>query len=123
MPARAIYFAIITALIFLTAPAAQAAQISIVQPNNATTIHSNPGKLTVRVRHAGGAPGGGVQLLLDGAALPKVYRHNVITLEGIDRGSHNLQAVLLDAEGKQLAASATVTFYMWHASRLYPNRK
>jgi hypothetical protein len=71
----------------------------------------------------GAPPGAGARLVLDGAARPKIYRGDVVELDGIDRGSHSLQAVLLDANGNRIAASAPVTFYMWHASRLFPNRK
>ncbi|MGH8745980.1 MAG: hypothetical protein ACREUK_05765 [Burkholderiales bacterium] len=123
MHARAIAFAA-AALVFLTtASAASATRISILRPASGETIHSNQGKLTVRLRRAGSPPGAGVRLVLDGAALPKVYRGSVIGLEGIDRGSHDLRAVLLDADGRRIAASAPVTFYMWHASRLFPDRK
>ncbi|HKI63140.1 MAG TPA: hypothetical protein VKA16_00795 [Burkholderiales bacterium] len=124
MQARVIVFPLVAALVVLTAAAAaQAAEISVVKPTNDETIHSNQGKLTVQLRRAGGPPGAGVRLVLDGAVLPKVYRANVIKLEGIDRGSHVLQAVLADAEGKRLAASTPVTFHMWQASRLFPSRK
>lgn len=123
MHSRVIVFAIAALVFPLAALAAQAAEISIVQPASGETIHSNQGKLAVRLRRAGSPPGAGVRLVLDGAALPKVYRGNVIRLEGIDRGSHDLQAVLLDADGRRVATSASVTFYMWHASRLFPNRK
>ncbi|MGH8737594.1 MAG: hypothetical protein ACREVC_09585 [Burkholderiales bacterium] len=123
MQARAFAFTA-AALVFLTtASAAWATQISILRPTNGETIHSNQGKLTVRLHRAGGPPGASVRLELDGGVLPKVYRGNVIKLEGIDRGSHDLHAVLLDASGNRVAASAPVTFYMWHASRLFPNRK
>ncbi|MGE5129552.1 MAG: hypothetical protein ACM3IK_07970 [Sphingomonadaceae bacterium] len=102
---------------------AQAAEIAIVQPANEETIHSNQGDLTVQVAVSGGAPDGSVQLVLDGAVLPHSYRANVIELIGIDRGTHTLQAMLLDAKGERLAASQPVTFYMWHASRLFPSHK
>jgi hypothetical protein len=102
---------------------AQAAEIAIVQPAYEETIHSNQGDLTVQVRHSGGAPDGSVRLVLDGTALPHSYRSEVIELIGIDRGTHTLQAELLDAKGGQLATSEPVTFYMWHASRLFPSRK
>ena len=102
---------------------AQAAEIAIVQPAHEETIHDNQGDLTVQVRHSGGAPDGSVRLVLDGTALPHSYRSDVIELIGIDRGTHTLQAQLLDANGEQLAASEPITFYMWHASRLFPSRK
>jgi hypothetical protein len=123
VPSRTIV-STVAMLVFLTnAMAAQSAEISVVAPANNATIHSNQGKLTVKLRRADAPPGARVRLVLDGAARPKHYRGNVIELEGIDRGSHSLQAVLLDASGRQIAASQPVSFYMWHASRLFPNRK
>ena len=110
-------------LSILLAGSAHAAEIAIVQPAHEETIHSNQGDLTVQVRQSGGEPDGSVRLVLDGTALPHSYRSDVIELIGIDRGTHTLQAELLDAKGGQLAASEPVTFHMWHASRLFPGRK
>ena len=123
MQSRAIVPAIAT-LVFLTAAsAAHAAEIAIVTPANKATIHSNQGKLTVKLRRVGAPPGAGVRLVLDGSARPKIHRRDVVELDGIARGSHSLQAVLVDTDGNRVAASAPVTFYMWHASRQFPNRK
>jgi len=123
MQTRAIVSAIAALVLLTAASAAQAAEISVVTPANNETIHSNQGKLTVKLRRVGGPSGAGVRLVLDGAARPKIYRGNVIELGGINRGSHNLKAVLVNANGKRVAASMPVTFYMWHASRLFPDRK
>jgi hypothetical protein len=120
--ARSAFFWLVL-LSVLLAGAAQAAEVAIVQPAHAETIHSNQGELTVRVRQSGGVAGARVQLMLDGSALPRTYRGNFIELKGIDRGTHTLQAVLLDAKGERLAASEPVTFYMWQASRLFPGRQ
>jgi len=110
-------------LSILLVGSARAAEIAIVQPAHEETIHSNQGDLTVQVSYSGGEPDGSVRLVLDGTALPHSYRSDVIELIGIDRGTHTLQAELLDAKGGQLAASEPVTFYMWQASRLFPGRK
>jgi hypothetical protein len=112
------------AAVFLAyAAAAQAAEISVVTPANNATIHSNQGRLTVKLRRVDAPPGSRVRLVLDGAAQPKSYRGNLIELDGIDRGSHSVQAILLDANGSRVATSKSVSFYMWHASRLFPNRR
>jgi hypothetical protein len=117
-------FSTIALLAFLPAAiAAQAAEISVVTPTANETVFSNQGKLTVKLRRADAPPGARVRLVLDGAARPKRYRGDVIELDGIDRGSHSLQAILLDANGTQVAASKPVSFYMWHASRLFPSRR
>jgi hypothetical protein len=120
---RARTFAWLIPLSMLLMGTAQAAEIAIVQPAHEETIHNNQGDLTVQVKYSGGEPGGSVRLVLDGTALPHSYRSDVIELTGIDRGTHTLQADLLDVKGERLAASEPVTFYMWHASRLFPDRK
>lgn len=119
----AILAAIAAMTFFSAALAAQAAEIAVVSPANKETVHSNQGKLTVELQRVDAPPGAGVRLVLDGAARPKIYHRDVIELDGIVRGSHSLQAVLIGADGARLAASPTVTFYMWHASRLFHERK
>jgi hypothetical protein len=108
---------------FSAALAAQAAEIAVVSPANKETVHSNQGKLTVKLQRVDAPPGSGVRLVLDGAARREIYHVDLIELDGIARGSHSLQAVLVGADGARLAASPTVTFYMWHASRLFHERQ
>ena len=123
MQARTIALALLLApLLPLAATAAEAAGISVIKPASEETIHSNQGELTVMLRRARAVPGGRVRLVLDGTPLPHSYRSDTIHLRGIHRGTHTLQAVLLDARGERSAASAAVTFYMWQASRRFPNR-
>lgn len=110
-------------LTLLLAGAAQAAEIAILQPAQEETIHDNVGDVSVQVQTSGGVPGGSVRLVLDGTALPGTHAGLVIDLRGIERGSHTLRAELLDAKGEVLAASAPVTFHMWHASRLFRPRQ
>ncbi|MDZ7810547.1 MAG: hypothetical protein U5L11_10975 [Arhodomonas sp.] len=45
-----------------------------------------------------------------------------IEVQGLHRGTHELQALLRDAEGRTLARSGTVTIYLHQASALSPNR-
>ncbi|HUJ87002.1 MAG TPA: hypothetical protein VLX30_09150 [Burkholderiales bacterium] len=124
MQARAISFAIVIVMALLAAATpAWAAEVSVLKPASEETIHSNQGKLTVKLRRAQGVPGGGMRLVLDGIPLPHIYRSDTIELQGIDRGTHTLQAVLLDPKGERIAASAPITFYLWRASRLLPDRK
>ncbi len=117
-------FAIRLAILFFgVVVATRAAEISVVEPANNQTIHSNQGELSVFLRRQSEAPGSKVRIVLDGTILPHSYRGDTIKLHGIERGSHTLQAVLLDDRGERIAVSARVSFYMWHASRLLPGRK
>ncbi len=98
--------------------------ITIVSPQPETTIHDNTGNLTVTV--AVSPPphleaGERLTLLLDGAPVASGTRQR-FELQNIDRGSHTLQAQVNAADGSVIATSPPVTFYMWRASRLFPNR-
>ena len=114
--------ALLFALVLGAAPLAHAAEIAIVQPASEQTVHSNAGDVQVEVRVSGAAPGSRVRLVVDGAARPAERAAGAITLRGLDRGTHVVQAELLDADGAVLATSQPVTFYLWHASRLFRHR-
>jgi hypothetical protein len=99
--------------------------VRIVTPQPETTIHDNNGNLNVRVevspqlRREGGNR---VTLLVDGQAVASTTRPDYM-LTGIDRGTHTLTAQVTNAQGDVLATSGQVTFHMWRASRLFPDRR
>jgi hypothetical protein len=101
------------------APAAlaQGVTVAIGRPAQDETVHDNQGNVSVLVGvEPTLAPGNQVVLLVDGRS---VGRQNgpVFALTSIDRGTHTLQAQVLDANGNMLATSAPVTFHMWRAFR------
>jgi hypothetical protein len=97
--------------------------IEIVQPANDETVHDNQGNLGVQVAVSPNlAPGAGIALLLDGQPVAQEADATFL-LSGIERGTHTLEAQVVDANGATLAASQPVTFHMWQASRLFPSRK
>lgn len=99
------------------------ASVAIVQPANEETVHDNQGNVVVQVAVSPSlAPGDRVALLLDGRSVG-AQMDTTFALSGIDRGTHTLQAQIVDANGATLLASRPVTFYMWQASRLFPGRK
>lgn len=104
------------------APLAHAAEIAIVQPASEQTVHSNAGDVPVEVRVSGAAPASRVRLIVDGATQPGEHEAGAIMLRGLDRGTHVVRAELLGADGAVLATSQPVTFYLWHASRLFHHR-
>jgi hypothetical protein len=61
-------------------------------------------------------------LLLDGRAVATTTKSDYM-LTGLDRGAHTLTVQVTNAHGNVLATSEQVTFYMWRASRLFPNRR
>ena len=100
---------------------AAAASVAIVAPAQDETIHDNSGNVSVSVE-VDDAPGAKLRLLLDGRSAAPEADGTELRLENIDRGAHSLQAELIGPDGNVLAASAPVTFYLWRASRLFPNR-
>ncbi len=101
---------------------AAAAGIGIVSPQEGMTVHDNAGNLTVTAKaDAGELPQGSrIRFLLDGRPVGPDTTASVVALEKVERGTHVLQALLLDRNGKTIARSAPVTFHMWQASRKNP---
>jgi hypothetical protein len=114
--------AVLAALLVGVAPLARAAEIAIVQPAAEQTIHSNAGDVSVVIRASGAAPDSRVRFIVDGSAWPENTEGHAITLTGLDRGTHVVRAELLGTDGTVLATSQPVTFYVWHASRLFRHR-
>jgi len=96
--------------------------IAITQPFADQTIFDNNGDVEVAIAITPALRGGDrIVLDVDGRAMsPRRRPHFELT--GIDRGEHTLRAHAVDARGGLLIASAPVTFYLWRASRLFPNR-
>lgn len=99
-------------------------QVSIDQPANDATVFSNPGDADVKVSVAPELSSGDhIVLWLDQAAMQPPGGDGEFHLTGVDPGKHILLARVVDAKRNVLASSPPVTFYMWHASKLYPNRR
>ncbi|MEJ2577048.1 MAG: hypothetical protein P8106_10345, partial [Gammaproteobacteria bacterium] len=63
-----------------------------------------------------------VTFSLDGRQLGKRARGTSFDLTGVERGTHSLQARIVDDEGNQLAASDSVSFTMRQESLFLPGR-
>jgi hypothetical protein len=97
--------------------------LAIVQPAGEETLHSNEGRLLVQVDvEPALADGDELVVLLDGEP---VARAAITTFEfaGVERGEHEVEVQIVDANGNAVVASQPVTFYMWQASRLFPSRR
>jgi hypothetical protein len=95
--------------------------LTLVRPADGETIHDNEGRVVVVV--SGDSESEGFQAYLDGAPMGGIHPAPAFHLEGIDRGEHRLSVTAVNAQGRTLAATEAITFYMWRASRLAPNRQ
>jgi hypothetical protein len=99
-------------------------QLAVLQPKDGATVFSNPGHVDVRLGLAPAselAAGDRVELLLDGHRVAEAQGMQ-IALDHVDRGTHRLQARIIDGDGKTLIESVPITFQMWQASRNFPSR-
>ncbi len=99
-------------------------EIAIIQPGDDETIHDNNGTLEVALTLSPALQDGHkIKLFLDGEARPGIRPSTHFSLTNIDRGTHSLQAAVIDRSGRTLIVSAPVAFHMWRASVLFPSRQ
>ena len=147
MPTRLIESTIIAAVLAITATA-QAAQPAfnllaqatapeaappmnysaprIVRPKNADTIHDNTGTAPIEVTlqpPLNAKAGHRIRVILDDALQTGAWSTTRFSLQQVDRGTHTLRVIVTDGEGKELARSEPIEFYMWQASRLFRGQR
>jgi hypothetical protein len=99
-------------------------QLDIVDPAELTTVFNNSGDVAVRVTVAPDlANGDQVELLVDGVPAAPPSTTLDFPLSGLVRGTHLLQARVIDSTGNVDSISPSTTFYVWEASRLFPTRR
>jgi len=64
-----------------------------------------------------------IQLYLDGLPAGVPMPQLSFMLENLDRGTHKLSAVVLNASGEVIAQSETTTFHLQRTSLLQPGRQ
>ncbi len=97
--------------------------IEILRPAAGATVFDNAGDVEVTVAISPALRRGDrIVLSIDGGEVAQGGRTR-FKLSGIDRGAHSLQAEAVDRHAESLIVSKPVTFYMWRASRLFPNRR
>ena len=99
-------------------------KITITAPANEATIRENSGKVEINVAIEPSLQtqaGHKVLVTMDGKAIGDPATTLQYTLDNVDRGTHTLQASILDASGTPLMTSATVTFYLKRHSILFKN--
>lgn len=101
-------------------------ELRITSPANDETIHDNTGSVSVTFA-LDPPPGAGaklkIRMYLDGSAMPETLTTLQFTLRDVARGTHTLRAELLDDAGNTQLAAQEVTFNLWQASQLFPNRR
>lgn len=116
----------IALLLAAAAGLASAAGVTVTRPAPGEVVHDNAGRVNVAVALEDDAVlprGYAIRLLLDGAPAAPDRRARSFELEGVDRGEHRLQAMIVDEDGRVLARSPSVDFTVWRASRLQPGRR
>lgn len=108
------------------APAATAeySQLSFTAPEPEANLWDNTGALPVSFNSEPALQterGHRLVVLLDGQAQAPV-KGNSTTLENVDRGSHTLQGQIIDATGKVLISSPSITVHLHRQSVMGPNR-
>ena len=99
------------------APAAEGyTALAIVAPADETSVRANAGNVTLRAQLTPALqPGHHVRFFLDGKPVGTVAAPS-LTIENVDRGTHTVAAVVIDAQGKPLRDSQTTRFTLQRAS-------
>lgn len=93
--------------------------VSIVTPVHDAALRDNAGTLAVELSVTPKLePTHTITILLDGKPFHERARRRALTLAKVDRGTHALQAMIVDASGRELARSASVTFHLQRVSVL-----
>ncbi len=92
--------------------------LRVVRPAPQETYRNIAGRLPVTLSLTPSlSPGHSLQVFYDGRPVVSwPARQLSFTLTDVYRGEHNLRAVVVDIDGKQLASSETVTFYVHQTS-------
>ncbi len=101
-------------------------KFSIVNPQNDATIRNTAGvvDVTLAVTPAlRSQEGDRVTLVMDNAKEYGPTADVQFCLNGVDRGTHTLQAMIENAQGGVIQKSDTVTIFVKQASRLQPQPK
>lgn len=93
--------------------------LKITSPANDTTIRDNAGNLSINVSVSPSLSAGHkLVLLMDGSSKAE-GQSGQFKLTNIDRGSHTLQARVIDAANKLLISSQTITIHLQRFSALH----
>lgn len=103
-------------------PAVSSHIIGIQTPRDDEGIRSNQGELMITLTLSPEMQPGRqhIELQLDNRQIKEHFQKTQILLQNIERGSHTLRALLVDEQGRILARSALIRFYLHRHSILFP---
>lgn len=91
-------------------------EFKIVSPSQDASLRDNEGKVAVKIVLSPGLrPDDQINIYMNGNKLGGGRSTN-ITLTNVDRGTHSLQASVVDKSGKDLARTDAVTFTLHRAA-------
>ena len=92
-------------------------QLQLLRPQADETLRNTGRTIEIEVASTPELlPGHGYQLWLDGKPYGKPVRNAVWQADEVDRGSHQLQVRIVDAQGNQLLESGRITVHMHQTS-------
>jgi len=92
---------------------------AVVTPEDDQPIRDNAGNVHVGLRVSPPLKDGHrIRIYLDGVPWGDTLRSTSVTLNNVDRGTHNLQAAIVAPDGAELARTDTVTFHLRRVSNL-----
>lgn len=105
-------------------PAPLYSRLSIVSPSEGETLWNIGGELNVQIAvEPRLASGHQLRIFLDDSQVEGVPQGATqFTLGEVFRGERRLRASIVDARGRELVSSETITFYIQQTSVLNPNR-
>jgi len=93
----------------------------IAQPKNDETIRSNEGVVSVSLSLSPTlAEGDAIQVFVDGNKLGGDVKSTQFTLKDLNRGTHTLQAKIVNADGNILKNASSINFHLRQASIIKP---
>lgn len=96
-----------------TAPAKVYQSLTIMQPKDDQAVRSNNGNVAVQVKSDPEMRDTDeLTVYLDGELKNGAQNGQVINLEGLDRGTHTLQAKIMSQSGETLIESNTISFHL-----------
>lgn len=101
------------------APSRGYSTLAFVSPINDTTIRDNQGNVAVQLSiEPPLRDGHAIALSIDGSRQDRTVASTTFTLSNLARGTHTLQAVVLDSEGNEVMSSEALTLHIVRQSQL-----